>query len=460
LNPVSQKNQSMYRRQILFCLFFLSVAISLFAEETIPVEPMGSIRVYQPGKNLDRLIILISDADGWKDEIVDLAKGLAVNTTLVLGIDYNEYMDAVGKDRLQCACGDLGRLGIYVERLKGFKYHVPPILIGQYEGGEIVYSAMAQSPETFLGGVSLNFCTTHPNIRKMCKGFYMNFEKGKGIRFDKFLPSPEITSPWLVTAEPKCGTEDVKKFVQAIPKAQLLDPKNTNLDFYKKINTDWNNAYKGNQPNGIGLPAVEYPSSTGDTMVIILSGDGGWGSLDRDLGTYLNQKGVAVVGFDMLRYLWNSPTPEQGANDLARVVSYYVTKWNKKQALLVGYSMGADALAFMASGMNSDAVTKTQGLALIGPSIKSQFQLGFTDKKQMDLNVGDSLLPYFKKTHLPVLCIGGSVEKVSLCRRILNDVKAPKNFSVELLDSGHGFNNDYEAIAAAISKHFNIPLRN
>ena len=105
------------------------------------------------------------------------------------------------------------------------------------------------------------------------------------------------------------------------------------------------------------LPLVEVPASgapTG-TLAVILSGDGGWASIDRDIGEQLAARGIGVVGLNSLRYFWTRRTPDGAAADLARILRHYVAAWHARRVLLLGYSRGADVLPFMANRLPPDA---------------------------------------------------------------------------------------------------------
>lgn len=428
------------------------------AEVALTTEWTGPVRVFQNGPSPAHTIIIISGSEGWKGEVVDLAKDLSTPENLVIGLDYNSYMDNLKDDRFTCPCGDFARLSVYAQREKGVKQYVPPVLIGKGEGAELVYAALAQSPDSFLGGISLGFCPEYSDIRRMCKINGMEYVKRHGGE-DAFLPSKNISVPWAALPGVACA-KDIKQFASTIPGAQVLLPGKDILSRVEALTGQWEGSYKSEQrSNSLALPLVEYPpTSSNDTLFVILSGDGGWNSLDRDIGKYLSEKGMAVVGFDMLRYLWPNPEPEQGGKDLDRILSTYMTQWKKKQAVLIGYSMGADALAFMTPLLRQENAGRLRGVVLIGPSVKSYFALDISEKKE-DLTVGDLLLPKVKKISSPVLCIGGSVERESLCRRVENGGDMPKNLQVDLIHSGHTFHDAYAEICQMISDHFNLGLK-
>lgn len=53
------------------------------------------------------------------------------------------------------------------------------------------------------------------------------------------------------------------------------------------------------------LPLIELPAEhRGPFLAIVLSGDGGWRDVDKDVAEKLRSEGVSVVGWDSLRYFW------------------------------------------------------------------------------------------------------------------------------------------------------------
>src|SRR4029077_5929212 len=73
------------------------------------------------------------------------------------------------------------------------------------------------------------------------------------------------------------------------------------------------------------LPLVEL-RATGTpvgSLAVMLSGDGGWASIDRDIGGALVARGVAGVGLTSLRYFWPRRTPDSATAALDRVLRHY-----------------------------------------------------------------------------------------------------------------------------------------
>src|SRR5262249_49795681 len=124
------------------------------------------------------------------------------------------------------------------------------------------------------------------------------------------------------------------------------------------------------------LPLVEVRATgtpTG-TLAVMLSGDGGWASIDRDIGGELAARGVDVIGLTSLRYFWTRRTPESAAADLDRILRHYLAAWGAQRVLLLGYSRGADVLPFLAARLAPDLRARVAIVALLGPSRSVDFE--------------------------------------------------------------------------------------
>src|SRR4051794_21428590 len=86
------------------------------------------------------------------------------------------------------------------------------------------------------------------------------------------------------------------------------------------------------------LPLVEVPAThgTSDTLVVFVSGDGGWATIDREISQVMASHGMPVVGLNALKYFWTKQTPESASRDLATIIGRYLGTWQKSRVLLVG----------------------------------------------------------------------------------------------------------------------------
>jgi len=170
-----------------------------------------------------------------------------------------------------------------------------------------------------------------------------------------------------------------------------------------------------------GLPVLEVPSgraTKNDLLAVLISGDGGWTDVDRNLAASLAATGVAVVGFNARAYLSRKRTPEQTATDLTRVIRYYMTRWNRSRVMLVGYARGANLAPFVANRVPDDLRRQIALVGLLGPARRASFEFHWTDLiAETSPATGLPIAPELERLRgVTVLCIYGRGDRESLCR--------------------------------------------
>jgi type IV secretory pathway VirJ component len=198
------------------------------------------------------------------------------------------------------------------------------------------------------------------------------------------------------------------------------------------------------------LPLIEVPSkkSTPDTMVVFVSGDGGWATIDRSISKVLADNGLPVVGLNALQYFWTKRTPETASRDLQWIMENYLSRWKKGRVVLVGYSRGADVLPAMISRLPNELRSKIRLIALLGPSPKVRFEFHVSDWWR-DASNGMAVKPEVDKLREQrILCVSGEDDKDSLCRLL----SGPR-LDVVMLKGAHHFDGGYEKLARIILDH-------
>jgi len=203
----------------------------------------------------------------------------------------------------------------------------------------------------------------------------------------------------------------------------------------------------GDSTNVRNLPITELRAKTArpSTLVIILSGDGGWADIDQRVGQRLQARGIDVIGFDMRDYLRGGHRTAEGtANDIGRIARRYMGLWQHPTLVLVGYSRGADVAPFVANRLPADIRPRLAGVAMLTLLERANFNYHFSDLWRMTSGKDDTpILPELQRLHgVKLLCIYGKDEKESLCRT------APAGLMTVVARNGaHHFDGNYDALA-------------
>jgi len=126
----------------------------------------------------------------------------------------------------------------------------------------------------------------------------------------------------------------------------------------------------------------------------------------------------------------------------------YGKAWNRDRFVLIGYSLGADVLPFLASRLPRGQLDRVSALVLLGPSHEAHFEFHVTDwlgsfKRKSDRPV----LPEIRKLEgKPILCFYGRDEKDT----IGPELAAAGPARVIALPGGHRIGTHYESVADSI----------
>jgi type IV secretory pathway VirJ component len=330
----------------------------------------------------------------------------------------------------------------------------------------MAYAVAAQArPTMFTGAVSLGFCPRIVTPKPLGHGSALAARaSGEGGRYE-LVPSPSLVTPWFVFQGRDgsgCDPDAPRRFVAAVDGATLVD---VAADEHVLADPEsWLPALRRTldrlagppatpaaSTSGLGdLPLIEVPArgTSAATLAVILSGDGGWASIDRELGDGLADAGVGVVGLNSLSYFWTRRTPDGAAADLARILIHYRAAWRLPRVLLIGYSRGADVLPFLAARLPPELRAATALVVLLGPGRTTDFEFHVTDWLGGDDPSALPTRPEVDKLRgLPLLCVQGADEDDSLCPELDADTAERM-----VLPGGHHFGGDYELIAARIRR--------
>jgi type IV secretory pathway VirJ component len=463
------------------------------AAETLTYGRFGQVAIYRKTPHPASVVLFFSGDGGWNLGVVDMAETLSQMDTLAVGINLPRYLKALEAGNESCSypASDVELLSKYVQKKLAFPTYTPPVLVGYSSGATLVYAILVQAPpNTFKGAISMGFCPDLPLTKPLCAGHGLTWgpgPKGKGF---SFKPTSTLEQPWIAfqgLVDQVCSPQDVESYVRQVKNGEAVMLPKVGHGF--SVPANWQQQFKQAfqrltatvEPGHAGAPAspgggrgaaaahpaaaappagpaaaaaatpvsdlplVELPvKQPGEPLAIIVSGDGGWASIDRDVAEDLVRHGVPVVGLNSLQYFWSARTPEGAAADLQRIARHYLAAWGRQQLLLIGYSLGADVLPFMVNRLPADLLGRVRLVVLLGPGSRTSFEFHLSD--WLGGGGGDRpVLPEVKKlAGKPLLCIYGQAEKDSLCPQ-LGSLGKTVSFS-----GSHHFGGDYASLAERI----------
>jgi len=200
------------------------------------------------------------------------------------------------------------------------------------------------------------------------------------------------------------------------------------------------------------LPLIDVPPSRGssDTLVVFVSGDGGWAKIDKSISGVLAGEGMPVVGLNALEYFWTKRTPDTASHDLGTIIDSSLARWKKQRVIVVGYSRGADVLPAMVARLTPEQQSKIRLLTLLAPSPRVEFEFHVVDWMH-DSKKGLPVEPELAKLKsTKTICVWGDDDTDSLCRGL-----ALPHVKVVTLHGSHHFDGDYTKLARIILEALN-----
>lgn len=430
--------------------------------ESLPSKKFGALNVYR-SINPDEMVFFISGNDGWNKTLAAAARTLAKQGAVVVGIDINHYWSFVQKSTEPCVylSEDFEALSRYLQTKYNFDAYHSPVLVGYGSGATLVYSLIAQSPNTtYRGGIGLGF---NPNIntkKKICSGSGLHVVvSGKSGNYT-LRPRADMNTPFFVingqfdeSFQPLAAS----RFIDSIPGAKIFQlpymahglSKSKNwmprfLSCYDKIvNPGTIKKFSPDFP----LEIVNTDSNPNMPLVFSISGDGGWKGFIHGLSSDLSKAGIPTVGLDALSYFWKKKSPEQATADISSIVNHYLQEWHRKSFILLGYSFGADVIPFVVNQMPEQLKDKLDMIVLLSPDSHADFEFHFASWLDRSSSQALLVLPELKKMkNINTLVFYGRQEKDSLAFEL------PKNFKEEFVEGGHGYENNHEHISQVIIK--------
>jgi type IV secretory pathway VirJ component len=428
----------------------------------------GTVTVYIPDGTPQSVAIFVSGDGGWELGVVNMAHALASLGAVVIGVDVRHYFASLRKAAqrpgapCQMVAADFEALSHQVQKEIGMsQYHVP-VLVGYSSGATVVYATLVQSPPgTFAGALSLGFCADQDFAgAQLCTGNGLHYTQNKQHEL-VFEPARDLKQPWIAfqgQLDQVCNPRAAEAFAAQVEGGAVVKLPLVGHGF--SVERNWMPQFRAayasltarvetapaRPPEISDLPLQEvHAAGTSREFALLITGDGGWAGLDRELAARLAANGVPTVALNSLKYFWSRRTPDETARDVARVLRHYLWAWNKQHVLLIGYSFGADVLPFVVNRLPPELRARVASVSLLGIDAHASFEVGIAEWVGNEQGGPPTRPELAEVGQVPVLCIYGAGETDSICPGL-----SGPGIAREQVGSGHHFSGDYATLAERI----------
>lgn len=401
-------------------------------------------RISLPVRPAEGVVFLFSDGAWGAAEDAALER-FRRRGAAAIGVETPAYLDALAEAEGACVylVADFERLGREAQRATGSAAFAAPILAGAGAGGALALDALAQTPFATIGGVvAVDPAEGLPHRRPLCTPEPRR-DTPSGAAW--MPPAGEARAPVSLRLTPSgagraraaamrdAGADLTHETVAGPPLAALLDAVERSLD-------------AAAAPEAGALVTVEAEGRPGDALAIVVSGDGGWRDIDRQLARHFQQAGVPVIGVDALRWFWRARTPEETGALLSRIVLRETAARGARRVALVGFSFGAGVIPEAWAAMTPEARAPVAQISLLAIAPAADWEITVSGWLGAASAAARPVGPALRALPLErVQCIHGAEEAESACPALEGSAA-----EVIRLAGGHHFDGDYAALAARI----------
>src|SRR5438128_10965989 len=207
-------------------------------EKAIALPAVRSGMAYVPRTPTTHVVLFISGDGGWNAGVVDMARRIAAEQAIVIGIAYPALKRSAAREGgCWYVASDLELISHAAQKVLRLPQYHPPVLVGYSSGESLVYAALANTPAvTFAGGISLGFCPELEVRREVCSGDQWSPDYDEKKKVNLLPPTKALPKDWYIlqgVQDQVCSIDSVRRFVAGMPRAHSIGIDGTGHGFSK-----------------------------------------------------------------------------------------------------------------------------------------------------------------------------------------------------------------------------------
>jgi len=171
--------------------------------------------------------------------------------------------------------------------------------------------------------------------------------------------------------------------------------------------------------DALDLPISVVEAASPRGVLVFVTGDGGWQSVDQALANGIAPEGITTVALSAFKYFVTTKPPAQVATDLRRIVDAVAEAG--LPIYLGGYSFGAEVVPdVLAREWRAGERERIRGLLLLAPGHSASFRVSPLDWVREPAPDSSHLVEDAVRRLTPsrIVCIAGVDDDAAICDRL------------------------------------------
>lgn len=195
---------------------------------------------------------------------------------------------------------------------------------------------------------------------------------------------------------------------------------------------------------------TSWNSHTDKPIIFYMSGDAGFNSFSKGLGSDFHAMGYDVFALNTKIYFWEQKTPEQTSKAIEKYIAKQIHGRKNQKVILIGYSFGADVTAFVYNHFTDHLKKKVQHVFIVGPSKSTDFKIHLKEYFGMEPKGSLMVIPEINKMkNVPLTLILSDFEFTHFPYKEIN---LTTNYHMEHIPGNHHFSNNTKILSGYIQE--------